>query len=508
MFYIFNMADGEGEKTIATSVEQFKSLPRGKQTIIDKDGHAFEIYSDGAGKVRLVDSNGNGMTINSMGQLHVVLMGDVDDGNSTATPLAGDAVFTGTAFNTLDFGFIFLTVFSDVPSATDGLSVQQSSDGINWDNTDEFSIPAGIGKTYSIQPAAKWFRIIYTNGSSEQTDFRLQTIFKKTSSLPSSHRLSNNLSPEDDASLVIGIIKGQKPDGDYVDFNATAGGNFKISMEEYDAAFTSNPLPVRDPFVGIARGLVTGMKSVNKFGRNIEIDSDVLADVWDGGYTLASGGVSLVWVAPTQARIHAIVSSSDADSETGGTNPQGAGARTMRVWGLTSWSTAETFEDIVMDGTNSVNTISSYVIINRMQVLTKGATEGANVGVIKATAVTDNTITAQIRVGQGQTQMAIYGIPDTKKAYIGRIYGNINKAGGGAGLADVHLCVNSEPNSELIGFIVKHTFGLQTVGTSAITITYYTPKVIEGPAIIKMVVESGSDNMDASAGFDFVLIDN
>jgi hypothetical protein len=447
--------------------------------------------------------------VNADGQLHVVLMGKVDDGNSTSTPLNSGIVFTGTAFDTLDFGFIFVTIFSDVASATNGLSFQQSSDGTNWDNTDDFNYIAGTGKTYSIQPGAEWFRIVYTNGGINQSAFRLQTIFKKTSSLPSSHRISDNLSVEDDATLGIAVIKGQKPSGDYVDFNATAGGNFKMSLEEYDSAFTGDPLPVREPLLSIARNLVTGMFSVNKFGRNIEIDSGVTADIWDGGHRIGAGGVSLIWVAPTQTRIHAIVSTSDEDSDTGGIVAQGDGARTIRVFGLTDWDTNEVSEDIIMDGTNAVNTSNSYVIIHRILVLTKGDDAlGPNVGVITATAATDGTVTAQIRVSQGQTQMAIYGVPSTQKAYIGRIYANVNKSGGAAGLLDVSLLSNPEPDNELTNFLTKHTFGLQTVGTSAFTIPYYTPKVIEGPTIIKIQTSSNTNDMDVSAGFDLVLVNN
>lgn len=173
--------------------------------------------------------------VNDEGQLHVVLMGKVDDDNSSSTPLDADAVFTGTAFNTLDFGYIFVTIFADQDSATDGLSFQQSPDGTNWNNSDLYSISANVGKTYSIQPAAKWFRVVYTNGDTNQSAFRLQTILKKTSSLSSSHRISDNLSPEDDAILGISVIKGQKPNGDYTNYNATAGGNFKMSIEEVES---------------------------------------------------------------------------------------------------------------------------------------------------------------------------------------------------------------------------------------------------------------------------------
>ena len=144
-----------------------------------------------------------------------------------------------------------------------------------------------------------------------------------------------------------------------------------------------------------------------------------------------------------------------------------------------------------------------------MQVLTQWATS-VNVGIITATATSPSatTVTALIRVGEGQTLMAVYGIPSTQTAYVGRFYGNVNKAGGNAGLVDVSLRFNPEPNSELLGFRSAHSFGLGTVGTSALTITYYTPKVFAGPGILKVQVVSGTANQDVSAGFDLILVDN
>ncbi len=231
------IVDGTGGGHVAEVTSDNRLKVEADLTVSDIEIGAVEI-KDGTTDQRAI--------VNEEGQLHVVLMGKVDDGNSTTTPLNSGAVFTGTAFDTLDYGFIFVTIFSDVASATDGLSFQQSSDGTNWDNTDDFNYLAGTGKTYSIQPGAKWFRIVYTNGGTNQATFRLSTLFKKTSSLPSSHRLSDNLSVEDDATLGISVIKGQKPDGDYVDFNATAGGNFKVSLEEFDETFDNKPLPVKE----------------------------------------------------------------------------------------------------------------------------------------------------------------------------------------------------------------------------------------------------------------------
>jgi len=184
--------------------------------------------------VSIVDAlYGYSTKINEDGQLHVVLAGTVDTNNSTSTPLPADTggidhIFTGSATNILDHGFIFVTTYSDVGSATDGLSVHQSTDGTNWDNTDEYTVPAAKGKTYSFQPGTKYFRVIYTNGVIAQTVFRLQTVLKKTSSLASSHRIQDSIVDEDDAELVKAVITGQSDINDIFENAKTYRGALQV----------------------------------------------------------------------------------------------------------------------------------------------------------------------------------------------------------------------------------------------------------------------------------------
>lgn len=256
----------------------------------------------------------------------------------------------------------------------------------------------------------------------------------------------------------------------------------------------------RDFGTEVQRGNIGGFSAVNKFGRNTEVDSGVSADVWDGGNT---GDVSLLWVAPTTARTHTIAST-DAN-DTGG----GSGARTLRVFGLTAWNANEVNEDVTMDTGSPPVTSNSYVIIHRMRVLTKGAS-GPNVGTITATATTDGTITAQIGPGEGQTQMAVYGIPSTQTAYMKRYYASLNRASGGAstGYLDTLLCFNPEPDAELLGFLIKQTDGLVLNGSSRFEQNYAIPKTFAGPGILKVQAASNTNNMDISAGFDLYLVDN
>jgi len=160
------------------------------------------------------------------------LQGTIDSNNSTSTPLGIDGVFTGVATETLDYGIIYVSVHSDVGSATDGLNIQQSMDGIDWHFGDVFTIVDGSSKTFSINPHARYYRIVYTNGGVAQTHFELQSILKSTGK-PSTHRIQDSIKTDDDAELVKSVITGETPNNGFVNFGATRQGNFKVAIQEY-----------------------------------------------------------------------------------------------------------------------------------------------------------------------------------------------------------------------------------------------------------------------------------
>jgi hypothetical protein len=246
------------------------------------------------------------------------------------------------------------------------------------------------------------------------------------------------------------------------------------------------------------KGNVPNHHCVNKFGRTTNADSGVLTDVWDGANATLN---QPIWVAPTAARIHTLVSTSANDAAAG------TGARTVRVYGLTSWDTSEVYEDVTMNGITGVAMTTAMVIIHRMEVLTKGAA-GPNDGVITATAATDATITAQINngaPGEGQTQMAIYGLPSIETAYMMDFYTSANRNVSTGGV-DVRLLVNPTPDDELLAFVTKATASLILAGNS-LHHHDYTPYLrIDGPAIIKVQVQTSANDFDVSAGFNMIRV--
>ncbi len=262
----------------------------------------------------------------------------------------------------------------------------------------------------------------------------------------------------------------------------------------------------------VARGKISGMSAVNKFGRAPDGVQTTATDIWDRADAAAT---QPLWIAPTAARIHEILSSSDSDSDSGGTVAQGEGARTIQVFGLKTWATAETSEVITMDGTatgaNSVDTVESYVIIHRMKVLTHGNL-GPNAGTITATAQTDGTVTAQIDPSTGQTEMAIYGIPSTQKAYMTSFDLNAHNTGNPSTVIEVDfdVLVNEQPDVDetAAGFLNKANMGMIMSGSTIFTKHYEPPLEIVGPAIIKIQAISTLADTEAVAEFDLYLVDN
>jgi hypothetical protein len=132
----------------------------------------------------------------------------ISTSNSSTTTLGISATFTGASEDISNYNNISVNVFSDVASATDGLSIQQSSNGTNWDVTDVFTIPAATGKTFSVGKLAKFFRVVYTNGGTAQATFRLQTIFSEGMPKGSSQRPQDGRGNDNDFEEMSAFLHG------------------------------------------------------------------------------------------------------------------------------------------------------------------------------------------------------------------------------------------------------------------------------------------------------------
>ena len=256
---------------------------------------------------------------------------------------------------------------------------------------------------------------------------------------------------------------------------------------------------VTDPMLDISSGDVFGSTTVNKFGRAPSGTQTTATDVWDRSDAAAT---QPVWLAPTAARIHTIASDSASDVS-GGT-----GATTVTISYLADWDTAETTETVSGNINAGIAMSNAAVMIHRMKVTPQATSTTPNVGTITATAATDATITAAILPGEGQTQMAIYGIPSTQSLFIKNFYATINKSSGTLGTINFSPVLNTNPNVQTLAFLVKNTRGLQSTGTSSDSFEFDPPWKITGPAILKIQGIASANDIESSAGFNGVLVNN
>lgn len=233
------------------------------------------------------------------------------------------------------------------------------------------------------------------------------------------------------------------------------------------------------------------LATINKYGRTLNAANGVLRDLW-------SRDVQPIWLPPLAARIHDIASS-DVNDTSGGT-----GLQQLRAYYLPDWTTAEASEVVTMNGTTNVPMANAAVIIHRLEPVAWGSA-GPNVGTITATAQTDGSVTAQIEPDQGQTQMAIYGIPTGKALSIRRAW--VKLLEGNNAIVDAWLRVNTIPDVEQLGYVTKEQWGVNT-DLRFVPLDYEPFKRVAGPAIVKIQIESDTNNMGVVGGFNGYVHDS
>ena len=187
------------------------------------------------------EATGNAVIPNSDGSVSSTLVNTVDAGNSSTTPLGISGVFTGTAFDITNFASINVFVYSNVDSATNGLTVQFSSDGTNWDHSHSTTYTSG-GKGYIFNCEGKYARVVFTNGAVAQTSFRLQTIFKPVAVPSSLYTLSQSVNSNMFASLGRSIITGETTGG--------GGGYVNVKVNPSGALVTETTLAAGTAAIG------------------------------------------------------------------------------------------------------------------------------------------------------------------------------------------------------------------------------------------------------------------
>lgn len=141
------------------------------------------------------------------------ILGLQSGGNTTTVPLGAGATFTGSSIDIKDYAAINVAAYSDVDSAVNGLKMQFSPDGTNWDHEHTFSVTGNVGVSYAQAVELRYFRVVYVNGASAQTFFRLTTVLKTTTVTPSRYTVGQAVQSGMMADLSKSVIWGLSSSG-------------------------------------------------------------------------------------------------------------------------------------------------------------------------------------------------------------------------------------------------------------------------------------------------------
>lgn len=166
----------------------------------------------------------------------------ISSGNSTTTLLTANQTFTGTWEDVSPYATITVTGLVDQNSAANGAQLQFSNDGSTVLRTAFSTIVAsGFGFPLVIPVEARYFRIVYTNGTTNQGTFILQSIYHLGTVGSVQLPLGASVSTNDLAGLNRAVLAGVN--GTSIDnVNLSASNNLQIAIAEDQVGMNLNPL--------------------------------------------------------------------------------------------------------------------------------------------------------------------------------------------------------------------------------------------------------------------------
>ncbi len=302
--------------------------------------------------------------------------GFVSVNNSSTDTLVGDAVFTGIGDDVSQYSSVSILYKSDVAAAASGLKIEFSQDNTNWDVSLVGDLGAKTFQVHRLVPAAKFFRVVYTNGSAAQSSFRLQCIFH-TSSSP------------------VLITRAGQP-------QTTVDATPTRQTAEIDLDFARKHIP--------------GGRAFFFFGFNEVIASGTWEDIHPNG-----GDVN--WL--TTATKVEVLSSNAADTS------DGTGVRQVELHGLSATGVDQD-EVITMNGTSAVESSLTYIRVNKLHNENVGTYGGSHEGDITCRVTgggatlsvmtgREGLVNVSSQYGSGEAGNGYWTVPLDKVLYITRL---------------------------------------------------------------------------------------
>jgi hypothetical protein len=153
--------------------------------------------------------------------------------NATSSTLAANATWTAASDDLIGYSNITCQLYADHGSASSGMTFQFSVNDTNFDDVYRFTMSSGT-RRFQFPVCARYFRMVYTNGSTAQNAFRVAAYAHKGNVLTSIHRIEDDTKLDRSAQLVKAAVIAQK-DGStdvFTPLTATAGGNLKVAVQE------------------------------------------------------------------------------------------------------------------------------------------------------------------------------------------------------------------------------------------------------------------------------------
>jgi hypothetical protein len=249
-----------------------------------------------------------------------------------------------------------------------------------------------------------------------------------------------------------------------------------------------NPYTVITP-LSIAKGEVTGHILKSKFGRNSNINTGTIPEsIWNGGglYT----GFNAIGAETVNIRSN---SSSDTSA--------GIGARTIKIIGLDS-NYDEAEETVILNGTSNVESVNSYLRLDRAIVLTAGSS-GYNIGTINIEqSASSSVVFVSLPPQKNQTHIACFTVPNGYTAYVMSITSTLNDHYATNSMMDI--MIREENNI----FKSKAPYGLAQSG-GAIHFNGYPVLTLEQKTDIDIrCTFTSSNGTDITFRTDYILVAN
>ncbi len=244
-------------------------------------------------------------------------------------------------------------------------------------------------------------------------------------------------------------------------------------------------------------GNISGTTFIHKFGIAPDFDTDDNeVEVWDGANDAAPN--LMTYTFSSTADIDRISSSEGADTEP------------IEIQGLDTNYDLVT-QTITLTGQTAATLTTDLVRVFRM--INKGSADlvgtcycFVNVATTGGVPNTLGNIRAMITIGNGQTLMAIYTIPNGKTGFMLSFYGATE---GAKRTSNYKLKLYDRPFGEV--FTLEEHHALVEAGTSHFNHHYAVPTRYEAKTDLKMTAQVTAANItDASVGggFELIIIDN